>query len=346
MTTDTRQSWIDFLRGASIILVILGHAYGFAFDPSGDTRIVEEADPGVVVEVIHDINKSVAPFRMEIMFLLSGLFVHRGLAKGTRKYLQGKFNNILYPFIVWSLLSFALRQSGAVVANGEPLNWNLVMEMFLGSAAATWFLYYLFLFYLVAPLLRNCNALAVVTASLLMALLLPEDGVVSANLFYFFVYFYAGDYLARNEIAITSRPPRSWLLLSVAAIAATLVIAHLFGKSSTWPGYVPLVLASVPLIFQASIALSRYRFAEPFKYVGRHSIVFYLVHFHMYIALTYLLEMFTNNDGAIFFLLFFAGLLVPLLISLARRRESMRFLNLLFTPPRPSTVVATTGRAQ
>ncbi|MFC3607947.1 acyltransferase family protein [Stutzerimonas tarimensis] len=341
MTDQSRQSWIDFLRGVSIVLVILGHAYGFAFDADATAvQPIEEIEPGVIIEAVHGINKSVAPFRMEIMFLLSGLFVHRGLAKGTGRYLQGKINNILYPFIIWSLLSFALRQSGAVLAKGEPLDWELVLEMFLGSAAATWFLYYLFIYYLVAPLVRNLNALAVMGVSLLIALFLPEDSIVSPNLFYFFVYFYAGDYLARNEVGITSRPARRWLTLSLAAVAATFVVANLTGKSSTWPGYVPLVLASVPLIFQAAISLSHYRFAEPFKYIGRHSMVFYLVHFHMYIALAYLLEMFTSNEAAIFFLLFIAGLLVPLCISIARRRESMSFLNVLFSPPR-QTATAT-----
>lgn len=328
-----RETWIDLIRGASIVLVIMFHALEFAL--KGVSPVAEHS---WVIDAGYWINEAAGPFRLELMFLLSGLFVQRGLQKGRSRYLQGKLGNILYPFIVWSLISFALRLTGALVAKDEALDWTLVDRLAMGSSAATWFLYYLFVFYLITPLLRRARPVAVIAVCLALAIALPRGGAISPNFFYFFIYFFIGDQLVQRDIDLTRYTSRPALLLAAAALTGTVAIACLTDIHKTWPGYLPLVLASLPgLVWLACRAGGAWP-TRALHFIGRQSIVFYVVHFHLFIALVFLLRPLIPRTDLLFLALLGSGLLVPWAMSLARYRHPTRAVERLFTaPPRTAT---------
>lgn len=330
---DNRQSWIDVLRGTSILLVMLSHSYGFtAFD--------KNLNQNAFIDVVSTVNTSVEAFRMEIMFLLSGFLVERGLKKGKRQYLTGKLHNIVYPFLVWSTIIFLLKQAGAVIFKGEPIEWEYLLRFLIGSTDLTWFLHELLLFYLITPLLSRLNVLTVVLVSCAMSNLVPRDihdnlpgfnNTFINDLFYYFTYFFLGNYITKSNLSLSAIKETKVQLISLAAISTILVTSHFTDIAKTWPGYLPLVLASLPIFFLASIAASRSPLSSPLKYLGENSIVFYLVHYPTQMVLAYFLGKVISDKTALFLLLLLVGLLVPTLVSIGRARDEFRFLNIFFS---------------
>lgn len=92
-----RQTWIDVVRGLAVILVVLVHAMQRA-----------ELFTGHEFTRLETLTIIVTPLRLPAMFLLSGLFVTRSLAKGPAAYVTGKLRRIAWPYLLWSVLLIAL----------------------------------------------------------------------------------------------------------------------------------------------------------------------------------------------------------------------------------------------
>lgn len=342
LSKGSRESWIDVLRGTSIMLVILVHTASFSSYSDSTT---------VMARLIQDINQSVAPFRMELMFLLSGFFVHKSLNKGASTYYTGKLKNVLYPFVIWSLITFSINMVGAQFFGGRWGDWHDLLRLAVGATDYTWFLYDLFLFYLITPFLRKCNVVLVVGGALLVALFLPrewfaflpgygpsppgyERPLYSINdKVYYFIYFFIGDYLIRRHIDLPLISHKGLLALSTVAIVAILYMGCVNVIVKTSPLYLPLVVLALPIMFKASMLASKSRYSEVLAYVGRNSIVFYLVHYPLFMVLVFLLRKAgINENGLLFSLLLVTGLVVPYLVILAKNSKALGFINILFAP--------------
>lgn len=327
--TGERAVWIDVLRGTSGLLVILAHAQAFARDQAGAAWA--GAQDTLLMAAVSLLNQIMAPLRMELMFLLSGMFVAHGLAKGRRRYVAGKLNHVLYPFLVWVLLNFVLREGGSVLLMGEPINWGHLGELLIGHAPPTWFLFDLAVFFLVVPWLRRWPLWAVLPALVALSLLVrgvatPHDG----ELFYHLAFFLCGDALVRSRRDPT-RAPRWLLAVSVLCLCTIAVLATHTALDKTWVGYLPLVLGGLPLLAMLAAAVARTPLAAPLAYVGRNAIVFYVVHFTLFIALAFVLGRATRDGMVIFAVLLACGVGVPWLLCVLRRTPGFRWVELLFS---------------
>jgi uncharacterized membrane protein YcfT len=328
--SNERAVWIDVLRGASGLLVILAHAQYFARAAAGPSW--DAAADTLLMMAVIKLNLVMSPLRMELMFLLSGMFVAHSLDKGSRRYIAGKFNHVVYPFLLWSLLNFALRESGSVLLKGEPVAWRNLAELLLGHAPPTWFLFDLAVFFLVTPWLRRLPLWSVLPALVGLSLLVHAwVDVRYADLFYHLVYFLCGDALVRRRWDL-SREQRPWVLAgSALCLCVIAVLATQTGLDKNWIGYLPLVLGTLPLIAVLAAAIGRTPLARPLTYVGRNAVVFYVVHFTLFIALAHVLERFTRDGMVVFALLLAAGIAVPLALCVLRRQPRARGVDLLFS---------------
>lgn len=93
METYKREYWIDILRGLSIFLVILNHW----------NKYVEKLQPEILFKYFNLINTFFGPYRMELLFFLSGLLIDKSLRKGKKKYYEGKIKALLYPYFLWGI---------------------------------------------------------------------------------------------------------------------------------------------------------------------------------------------------------------------------------------------------
>src|SRR5215216_5994597 len=94
-----RLEWVDYLRGIAIVLVVYRHAL----------LGIERSDVSVPA-FLNDANMIFYSFRMPLFFLLSGIFISRSLVKRSFQQLVGiKFEKLLYPYLVWSILQITLQ---------------------------------------------------------------------------------------------------------------------------------------------------------------------------------------------------------------------------------------------
>ncbi|AKU51796.1 acyltransferase [Xanthomonas arboricola] len=330
-----RDDWVDWLRGASVLMVIVLHAYGFAFDAYPELRGGAAEESSALMLSIERLNRSLAPLRMQLMFLLSGLFVARGLDKGIAPYLGGKLRHVLYPYLLWSVLIFALREAGSVLAKAEPIAWLDLGKIAVGNVALTWFLFYLFVFLVLMPLLRRLPAPLVLAATVLGSVCLGPLLRQGADPFYYFAFFYIGTLLAGRVPALLRQAPRWIWPLSCLSLCAIVLIANLTALHGIWIGYLPLVLIALPLLITAAMWANRQPAAQAIRYVGRNSVVFYLSHFPPFIVLAYLLPRWIDEGTVLFFALLSVGVLGPAVLCLLRAPGRLPALNLLFSAPLP-----------
>ncbi|MBN8674048.1 MAG: acyltransferase [Chitinophagales bacterium] len=95
----SRMPWVDYLRGIAIVLVVYRHVL-IGIERTGRSIPV----------LLEQANMIFFSFRMPLFFILSGLFISSSIAKRTIKKLVAiKFENLLYPYLIWAFLQTTLQ---------------------------------------------------------------------------------------------------------------------------------------------------------------------------------------------------------------------------------------------
>ena len=266
-----RMQWMDLLRGLAVLLVVVLHAASHG---------------GAEVEGWTLVNRHLTPFRMPLLMFLSGMLLHRSLAKPLPVYLWGKVAAIVWPLVLWLLLY------GFLVRGG--FGWPETGVDYWLNGDYLWFLMSLSLCYLTASLLKplvsrfprgSVWAFLAVFAGMIILYVTADvaGGVLGSTIWYgsfFFLGAWAGRYVERWVGA-------HWTLilplLLVAAYFAHLGIHDRNLRVGTLEAAGISVLGLAVILWCAP-RLPRsvpVRFVE---WVGRSSIVVYVAHFPLIIA--------------------------------------------------------------
>jgi peptidoglycan/LPS O-acetylase OafA/YrhL len=317
MLTFERIHWMDSMRGVSIALVIVFHTYGMA-----------SADAHASVPFIELFNDIFAPLRMPMMMFLSGMFVPQSLAKGLRTYAVGKLCNIAYPYLIWSAIMIGVIWAASANA-GRRFEVTTIWCVFYEPIEHLWFLAYLFTYFMLALALCRVNPLLVAVVLFALASL-PIGGT-------WFQFWYFGSFFMLGAAAVLhgevwGRITRS-LFASVALIGLPMVVFGILAANES-PGHnpamAPLVIAAV--VGAAGVAMRVGNF-RPVTYVGRNSIVFYLVHWPVAIGVSEAVHaLFKLDVVALFVIVFVATLAVSWLASVVSDRHAAA--RALFALPR------------
>jgi fucose 4-O-acetylase-like acetyltransferase len=99
MLQKSRLHWVDYLRGIAIVLVVYRHVL-----------LGIQASGLMLPPVFLDANIMFFSFRMPLFFILSGIFINGSLAKkNLSQLIHIKFENLLYPYLIWSFMQITLQ---------------------------------------------------------------------------------------------------------------------------------------------------------------------------------------------------------------------------------------------
>lgn len=312
-----RLTWIDAVRGGAILLVVILHA-------SLTLGTYTDYSP----EAVETFNTALAPFRMPTLMFLSGLFVSRSLAKGTRTYFSGKLRNVAWPYLVWAAIT--------LIEAGDITLEFVLRAVYNPRETHLWYLWFLIIFYGAAWLLRRVPPLVPAVMVLVASQWLPE-GYRLEKAFFLFGFFLLGTaferYRARLEPHLASAP----VLLLAAAAAIAAGAASLQGWKVLYeplsvPGVLGFLLLLMHLVPKAPPGPAR----SALEYIGRHSIAFYVSHLLVVVTGARVMSALGLTDPWLVLPTIVAlALGVGTLISWASSRS--RFASLLVSWPEPRT---------
>lgn len=334
-----RERWIDIIRGAAILLVIANHAIDVPMHIAG-------IQPGTIID---DVTLYFAPFRMSSLMLLSGFLLPLALAKPLGRYSTSKLRTLAWPYVVWLVIFWIVTEN--------PTEW--MRPDGWATRSWLWFILCLFVYYVAAPLLTRIpnRWFPLVPISLWLLSTIAPDGTLF-DLSYYGGFFFLGYVLAQNRPLLRrfdTGPTMVLLLVGSSVFAALLVLqGHgiaLGGMDTPATNddgaierfdliWVPVVLAGIAgtALLARRIRGVRDGRQEPatsrfLQFIGRNSIVFYLIHYPLQIVVVKLLDAWGVTSQP---LMMSACMFTALAVSfgaVALRRRS-RVVNALFVFPK------------
>ncbi|WP_434993458.1 acyltransferase family protein [Arthrobacter sp. Ld5] len=256
-TAGTRIGWLDSLRGAAILLVVLLHA-------SEALRVTVGPTPG-----LDQFNLFLEPFRMPVLMFLSGILLPRSVAKPARAYFTGKLSLVAWPYLLWSLI--------ILTATGG-LSPGAVAQIVYLSPTYLWYLWFILIFYAVAYPLRRVPPLWVAGAGVAASLVLPDGGRFETMAF-LAAFFFFGAWCALHAGTVERDIGRPWVLALAAVSAVTVGALNVTGRDVLYQGeFAWGVVGALGVVCRLLPRLGTHRVTAALEFVGRHSIVFYVVH--------------------------------------------------------------------
>lgn len=247
---------MDTLRATAVFLVVLEHAVILT--------------PGDLPDLVVQTNHLMTPFRIPTLMFLSGMLLHRSLAKSRQEYVTGKFSRIAWPYLVWSAVILLVKIPGETPT-------GILHSVLLSPESPMWYLAYLFAFYLMALFLSLEIRPWVIVSALVGALLVPADGNWE-RLLYTFAFFLAGDLFARHLGSLMAAIRRRFILVPLVLLALALAVVSALGHDVRYKAlFVIPTMAGILAAIPAFQWFSTTRLGERISSLGAVTIIFYVV---------------------------------------------------------------------
>lgn len=278
-----RHHWMDLLRGIAVVMVIVLHL-----------EILQQIWDGETPSALVAISAAAGPFRMPMLMFVSGMMLPRSLNKPAGRYLDGKARSLLWPWAVWSVI---LAATQTFESSADPLWW--VNGMY------TWFLMALFVYYVAALVGRRVPKGWFVIASIVAWTALPflgaipdYDGPRPDRFVFYAAFFFAG--AALSKVLLAGRVPWALTVPAIAVVIAWAGYAVHLGHDPRLPVISQLaVIIGVIGAIGVAQRLPRLAPVRALEWMGRSSIVMYVVHLPVLEILTRYLPLPDGLPGAL-----------------------------------------------
>jgi peptidoglycan/LPS O-acetylase OafA/YrhL len=302
---------MDALRGIAVVLVILEHAVMLTPVP---------LDPlwQHTVDLF-------APFRIPALVFLSGLLVPKSLAKSVPRYVRGKLNGIVWPYLLWSVILWS-------TGDAHP---NPIVEILLNpSTTPLWFLGYLAVYYALMVLIPQRFVVFLLVPSLVASAFLPENG---QRFFYLLAFFIAGDLVASHSQRLFALLFRREVTVISAALAVALASASFLEVHVRYQAIFAVpVFASIVAVLPLTQRFAGTTAGRAVARFGTRTVVAYILHWPAMAVSTRLMAMAGVVSGPVFVLgNFVTGVSVGLLAIILIDRVPIFGYLFSLAPSRP-----------
>lgn len=297
MPPASRLYWMDALRGLAVFLVVLQHSTSFPRQRGTDLGLG-------FIDVSADI---LAPYRMPLLLLLSGMLLGPSVRKPLIGYYEGKVRKVLWPLLVWGVIT------GVAEAKVDLL---LTLDYWKSGPMHMWFLGVLLIYYLIGPITRWVPPWVVVAVFVGILMLFNPEEFFYRRILYYGVFFFLGAALLPHLDKILKRGV--WFPIVLGMVGVVVSLGSLAGWIEVNP-YQALWSVATPVAGLAAIVwlgpnLPRMRWLE---WAGRRSIILYCAHFPIMIWITMNMAHLAEYSPLRFYLFQMSlGLGVPVLLAL------------------------------
>jgi uncharacterized membrane protein YcfT len=271
-----RRDWVDFVKGAAMILIVAYHVALFlnsiGMDAAGIGRV------RIVLEL----------FPMPAFFLLSGLFHARMATWSFGDLWRRRLRQYLYLYVLWSLIRFLfyvvapnVRSDGAGTTASDPLALLLI---FIWPISSYWFIYALFVFTLVVWAFRRAPVWVLLVISGALAGLsssgILDTGNSSLNRMTEYLFFFVIGATFHRRIYDVVEQTKPWKAIAVCVgFVGVAGVATFLPFLVRYPGVAVIgQLLAIAAGFALGFYLVRLRIFGWVSYIGVRALNIYLVH--------------------------------------------------------------------
>ncbi|RZS57420.1 fucose 4-O-acetylase-like acetyltransferase [Microcella putealis] len=227
---------------------------------------------------------TLTPFRMPLLFVIAGVLAVSHNRKKPVELLGSVARKIYWPYLVWT----------AILLNTAGFSYFLTHYATDFTAwiapGYLWFIFYLGIFILVSRLLSGIPSWSI--AVVLLVGLIAFESFEYRAVFVYGICFFAGAAISQCVLSAETIMQRSGARAIVLASGAVLLLSTLIASSLTLGGFAfrpwgialtfstnAAILISLSIYYRYSSAAS-----AAVEYLGRNSLVFYLSHWPIMVA--------------------------------------------------------------
>ena len=314
----SRHAWMDSLRGAAIILVIHYHV---------TENISKYPD---TPQILIDLTNLIAPLRMPILIFLSGLLVSKSILKGKKEYFSGKMKNILYPFLIWTVIMYALSYAKEIYL-GDPMETTFLQALTVMPLYHLWFLEFLLIYYIVIYYMKNIQPLIILSSVIFVYFIFygyGDDRVLSL-----FCFFTLGYYFGRNLNEISTKIKEMSYIPIFISTAVAVVFSIFNIKNDLINSNVYYLLSAIffiPILIKLFMLIENTKLSRFLEFFGVGSLVLYLVHLPVITVVFNILKIaYPGSTLSAYFILMFATVSISVAILYLSRR--FKIVSLFFS---------------
>ena len=312
-----RYQEIDIYRGWAILLIMLGHS--FCEFP---VNLKAEFMPFPHYLVV---------FNLNMFFLISGVLFS---VKGSWKdFFSKKFKRLMLPWLFFVVLSITMRSIAGSFTHSQI--GSIPKELFLALTTAKyyWFLYVLFIMMLMARLLHNKYAIAVVGGAFLIMSTIGIKSTWNAlllnRIIVYFPYFVVGMLIKERYAEIRKYVEKRLWLFTIMSVLILLFIVYCMytGLFERIHFVVPFSICSTLWVLSVSFS-SIVKNEKVFSYFGFYSLQYYLNHLLIMLLCFYAGAFFFNRSSLLSLIVVYmlALILSTIMLQVEKRLSWLRFL--------------------
>lgn len=341
-----RMAWVDYLRGIAIILVVYRHAL-----------LGLERSHTPVPGTLSDANMIFYSFRMPLFFILSGIFINGSIArKPFNKLVYNKFENLLYPYLIWATIQITLQICLARFSNAYRTIQDYTFIFYdPRTLDQFWYLPALFnttIIYLVIKVKLRAPAWSQLFIGLgfyLLAPLIPNISMLS-DWMLFYIFFALGDIMStlffKERTQRFLKSPLTLLAIIPVFIVTEMHYLHRMNGGGVGPfEFIPIALIGCFSMFVLAFRLQSWNILRFLRILGFHSLFIYVMHVMITAFTRSILVIYFGIHSPELLLLacILAGVIIPVVVyNLLIKDNVLWFLFSLKRPARNAPVPNTT----
>jgi len=271
-----RMAWVDYLRGIAILLVVYRHVL-----------IGLQRSDVVVPSYLVNANMIFFSFRMPLFFILSGIFIGGSIAKRPfRKLLYIKFENLLYPYLVWSFIQVTLQIFLSKYTNSNRSFQDYLLILYQPRGLDQfWYLPALFnttVIYLLIKTKLKPSTWAQLALGTILYLLAPYCQKVSmmSDWMEFYIFFALGDAISNAFLKErTFRFLQDYrTLIAVIPVFVVTQAYYLSRPAVNQAEFLIIALIGCFSMFVLAFRMQSWNFLPFLRVLGFHSLFIYVMH--------------------------------------------------------------------